>query len=147
MGDNAMIYIWIALTVVFIIAEAASAQLTTVWFALGSLVAFILAICGVNSITVQIIVFLAVSAVSLIATRPLVKKLMSKRVVATNADRNIGEIGITISEINNLEGTGEVKVKGVIWTARSAAGNVIPEGTRVQVKSIEGVKLIVDNIE
>ncbi len=147
MGDNAMIYIWIALTVVFIIAEAASAQLTTVWFALGSLVAFVLAICGVNSIAVQIIVFLAVSAVSLIATRPLVKKMMSKRVVATNADRNIGEIGITISEINNLEGTGEVKVKGVIWTARSAADNVIPEGARVQVKSIEGVKLIVDNIE
>ncbi len=147
MGDNAMIYIWIALTVVFIIAEAASAQLTTVWFALGSLVAFVLAICGVNSIAVQIIVFLAVSAVSLIATRPLVKKMMSKRVVATNADRNIGEIGITISEINNLEGTGEVKVKGVIWTARSAADNVIPEGARVQVKSIEGVKLIVDNVD
>ena len=124
MGDNAMVYIWIALTVVFVIAEAASAQLTTVWFALGALVAFVLAVCGVKSITVQIIVFLAVSAITLIATRPLVKKMMS-----------------------NIEGKGEVKVKGVVWSARSADDDPIPEGTKVCVKRIEGVKLIVEKTE
>ncbi|MBQ9506819.1 MAG: NfeD family protein [Clostridia bacterium] len=141
-----MIYVWIALTVVFVIAEAATAQLTTVWFALGSVVALILAACGVESLTVQIIVFIAVSAITLIATRPLVKKMLKKRVVATNADRNIGETGITLSEINNLEATGEVKVKGVVWTARSENGDVIPEGVKVRVKKIEGVKLIVETI-
>lgn len=146
MADNVMIYVWIALTVVFVIAEAATAQLTTVWFALGSVVALILAACGVESLTVQIIVFIAVSAITLIATRPLVKKMLKKRVVATNADRNIGETGITLSEINNLEATGEVKVKGVVWTARSENGDVIPEGVKVRVKKIEGVKLIVETI-
>lgn len=146
MADNVMIYVWIALTVVFVIAEAATAQLTTVWFALGSVVALILAACGVESLTVQIIVFIAVSAITLIATRPLVKKMLKKRVVATNADRNIGETGITLSEINNLEATGEVKVKGVVWTARSENGDVIPEGVKVRVNRIEGVKLIVETI-
>ncbi|MBQ6022842.1 MAG: NfeD family protein [Clostridia bacterium] len=141
-----MIYVWIALTVVFVIAEAATAQLTTVWFALGSVVALILAACGVESLTVQIIVFIAVSAITLIATRPLVKKMLKKKVVATNADRNIGETGITLSEINNLEATGEVKVKGVVWTARSENGDVIPKGVKVRVKKIEGVKLIVETI-
>ncbi len=146
MADNVMIYVWIALTVVFVIAEAATAQLTTVWFALGSVVALILAACGVESLTVQIIVFIAVSAITLIATRPLVKKMLKKKVVATNADRNIGETGITLSEINNLEATGEVKVKGVVWTARSENGDVIPEGSKVRVKKIEGVKLIVESV-
>ena len=146
MADNVMIYVWIALTIVFVIAEAATAQLTTVWFALGSVVALILAACGVQSLAVQIIVFIAVSAITLIATRPLVKKMLKKRVVATNADRNIGETGITISEINNLEAKGEVKVKGVVWTARSENGDVIPEGSKVRVKTIEGVKLIVEAI-
>ena len=146
MADNVMIYVWIALTIVFVIAEAATAQLTTVWFALGSVVALILAACGVQSLAVQIIVFIAVSAITLIATRPLVKKMLNKRVVATNADRNIGETGITLSEINNLEAKGEVKVKGVVWTARSENGDVIPEGSTVRVKNIEGVKLIVETI-
>ena len=146
MADNVMIYVWIALTIVFVIAEAATAQLTTVWFALGSIVALILAACGVKSLAVQIVVFLAVSAISLIATRPLVKKMLQKKVVATNADRNIGETGIALAEINNLEAKGEVKVKGVVWTARSENGEVIPEGSKVRVKNIEGVKLIVEAI-
>ena len=146
MADNVMIYVWIALTIVFVIAEAATAQLTTVWFALGSVVALILAACGVKSLAVQIVVFLAVSTISLIATRPLVKKMLQKKVVATNADRNIGETGIALAEINNLEAKGEVKVKGVVWTARSENGEVIPEGSKVRVKNIEGVKLIVEAI-
>ena len=146
MPDNVMIYIWLGLTVVFVIAEAATAQLTTVWFALGAIVSFILAACGVENLTIQIVVFIAVSAVSLLATRPFVKKILQKRVVATNADRNIGESGITLTEINNLEAKGEVKVKGVVWTARSENGEVIPKGSEVRVKSIEGVKLIVETI-
>ena len=95
----------------------------------------------------QIIVFLAVSAITLIATRPLVKKMMKKKVVATNADRNIGELGIVQSEISNIEGKGEVKVKGVVWSARSADDSPIPEGAKVCVKRIEGVKLIVEKTE
>ena len=146
MSENMMIYIWLGLTVVFALFEAVSPQLTTVWFALGAVVAFILAVCGVKSVAVQAIVFVIVSVASLIATRPLVKKVLHKRVQATNADRNIGETGITLTEINNIDGVGEVKVNGNVWTARSLNDQPIPQGVKVRVVRIEGVKLIVEII-
>ena len=76
----------------------------------------------------------------------VVKKIIHKKTEPTNADRNIGETGVTVSEINNLLGTGEVNLKGTIWTARSADDAVIPKDTQVTVKKIEGVKLIVKKI-
>ena len=105
--------------------------------------AFILALCGVKSVTVQIIVFAVVSLGTLIGTRPFVKKFLQRRISATNADRNVGETGVTLTEISNIDGKGEVKVKGIVWTARSDDGSVIPEGRLVRVERIEGVKLIV----
>lgn len=142
-----MLYVWIALTVVFIILEAISVQLTSVWFALGSLAALIVTVCGVDSIPIQIAVFAAVSLASLILTRPLVKKLLNKKVQPTNADRSIGQKAIVTEEIVNIEGKGTVKLNGTEWTARSAvADDRIEKGTEVRVLKIEGVKLIVERI-
>ena len=146
MSENFMTYVWLGLTIVFAVVEGATAQLTTIWFALGSIAAMILSVCGVKSIIVQVIVFVAVSVIALIATRPLVKKIVHKRVEPTNADRNIGETGITVTEVNNLLGTGEVNLKGTIWTARSTDDAVIPADAQVRVIKIEGVKLIVEKI-
>lgn len=146
MADK-MIFVWLGLTIVFALLEAASAQLTTVWFALGAIVSFFLALFGVKSITVQIVVFIMVSVAALILTRPLVKKLISKRTEATNADRNIGEIGLTVTRIDNLQGQGEVKVKGIVWTARSLTDEIIEPGVKVRVNRIDGVKLIVEKLE
>ncbi|MCH5198661.1 MAG: NfeD family protein [Oscillospiraceae bacterium] len=143
MSENTMIFIWLGLTIVFAVIEAATAQLATVWFALGSVVSLIVAACGVKSVTVQVIVFVAVSLISLMATRPFVKKIINKRIEPTNADRNIGETGVTVAEINNIRGTGEVNLKGTVWTARSEDGSSIPSGVEVTVQKIEGVKLIV----
>jgi len=143
MPENTMIFIWLGLTVVFAVIEGATAQLATIWFALGSVAALIMAACGVKSVTAQVIVFVAVSVITLLATRPLVKKIIHKRVEPTNADRNIGETGVTVTEINNVLGTGEVNLRGTVWTARSEDGSVIPSGASVTVKKIEGVKLIV----
>ena len=142
-----MLYVWIALTVVFILLEAISVQLTSVWFALGSLAALIVTVCGVDSIPIQIAVFAAVSLASLILTRPLVKKLLNKKVQPTNADRSIGQKAIVTEEIVNIEGKGAVKLNGTEWTARSAAADDrIEKGAEVQVLKIEGVKLIVERI-
>ena len=146
MSENIMIFVWLGLTIVFAVIEGATAQLTTIWFAVGSVASFILALCGVKSVPVQVIVFIVVSVVSLIATRPLVKKIIHKNVEPTNADRNIGETGVTVTEINNLLGTGEVNLKGTIWTARSTTDEVIPQDAQVKVIKIEGVKLIVERI-
>jgi membrane protein implicated in regulation of membrane protease activity len=139
-----MIFVWLGLTIVFALIEGATAQLTTIWFALGSAIAFVVAVCGVKSVMIQVIVFVAVSVITLLATRPLVKKIIHKKVEPTNADRNIGETGVTVTDVNNLLGTGEVNLKGTIWTARSADDTVIPKDTQVKVIKIEGVKLIVE---
>ncbi len=142
MGEY-MVWVWLALLVLFIITEIATVQLTTVWFAGGALVSMLLAAFGVKSITVQVLVFLAVSIVLLIATRPLVKKHINKKSQPTNADRCIGAQAIVTEEINNLLGSGAAKVNGVEWTARSEDGKTIPAGTTVTVVKIDGVKLIV----
>ncbi len=138
-----MLWFWIALFVLFLIAEALTAQLTTIWFACGALVALLLDIAGVDSIAVQIVAFALVSVIVLVATRPLVKKVINKRQEATNADRNISADAVVTQQINNLEGTGSVKIGPNIWTARSLDGTVIEEGSIVVVEKIEGVKAIV----
>lgn len=138
------VWIWLALLIVLIITEIATVQLTTVWFALGAFVSLILAAFGVDSIIIQVIVFVAVSLISLIATRPLVKKYVNAKAQPTNADRCIGQTAVVTEEINNLLSTGAVKVNGTQWTARSEKGNIIPENETVTVIKIDGVKLIVD---
>lgn len=136
--------IWVVLLIVFLIMEAASVQLVSVWFAVGSLAALLANLCGLNVVW-QIVLFLAISAVCLFATRPLVKKLTATKIQKTNADRCIGAEAIVTEEINNLESTGQVKVVGNIWTARSIDDSVIEKGTVVIVERMEGVKLIVQN--
>ncbi len=142
MGEY-MVWVWLALLVLFIITEIATVQLTTVWFAGGALIAMLLAAFGVKSITVQVIVFLAVSIVLLIATRPIVKKHINKKSQPTNADRNLGQKAVVTEEINNIEAKGTAKINGVEWTARSEDGKIIPAGSTVTVVKIDGVKLIV----
>ncbi len=142
MGEY-MVWVWLALLVLFIITEIATVQLTTVWFAGGALIAMLLAAFGVKSVIVQVVVFLAVSVILLIATRPLVKKHINKKSQPTNADRSIGEEAIVTEEINNLLGKGSARINGVEWTARSENGETIPEGATVTVVRIDGVKLIV----
>ena len=142
MGEY-MVWVWLALLVLFIITEIATVQLTTVWFAGGALIAMLLAAFGVKSITIQVIAFLAVSIALLLATRPLVKKHINKKSQPTNADRSIGQQAVVTEEINNLSGKGSAKINGIEWTARSENGEIIPAGTTVTVTKIDGVKLIV----
>lgn len=146
MHDDFMIFIWLGLTVLFAVIELATVQLTTVWFAVGSFVAMLFAICGIENIAVQILSFIAISAVSLILTRPLVKKFVNKKAQPTNADMAIGKIGIVTVPINVISGTGEVKLGSAVWSAKSADGSFIASDKQVKVLRIEGVKLIVEEI-
>ena len=79
----------------------------------------------------------------LILTRPLVKKLKTNEIVSTNSDRNIGKTAVVISEINPESGVGQVRVGNEKWSAKTADGSIIKEGTNVKVTDIEGVKLVV----
>lgn len=141
-SSTALTVIWIALLVLFLILEAATVQLVSAWFALGALCALLANLCGVGVIW-QIVLFLIVSAICLIATRPLVKKMTATKIQKTNADRCIGAEAVVLEEINNLKSTGLVKAMGNTWTARAEDGSVIPKDAVVIVRKMDGVKLIV----
>lgn len=128
--------------VVAAILEATTAQLISIWFVVGGVGGLIASLVGASQ-PAQIWIFALVTAVTLIATRPFVKKVLNTKTISTNADRYLGKIAIVTVEINNTLGTGQVNVLGSVWTARSTDGSVVPVGVRVLVESIDGVKLIV----
>jgi membrane protein implicated in regulation of membrane protease activity len=139
--DNVYIYTWLGLMLVLIIIEASTVSLTTIWLAAGSLVAFILALFNLP-LWFQILAFLAVSAVLLIFTRPIAVKYLRIGNTKTNVNALIGATGIVIMDITQYA-TGQVKLKGQIWTAVSKSGVPILKDTEVVVDAIEGVKLVV----
>ena len=143
-GPNTRAVIWIAAIVVFLIVEGVTVGLTSIGFACGALAALAMELLHL-SIWTQLAVFLIVSAAAIWFTRPLVKRHNAKR-AATNADRVLGQTGLTVSCIDNLEETGRVHVDGKDWSARSASGETVEAGTEVTVLRIEGVKLIVEPV-
>ncbi len=135
--------LWIAAIVVFGVVEAVTAGLVSIWFVPGAVAGLIAAMAGAG-LLVQLVLFLAVSAAALAATRPLVKKLSAGRAVPTNADRVLGRTARVTETIDNDSASGAVYVDGKTWTARSADGSVLPAGSRVEIRRMEGVKLIVE---
>lgn len=140
-----MSIVWVVLMVVFLVVEAATAGLTCIWFAIGSLAALIAALFDAQ-LWLQIVWFLVISFVTLYFTRPLVKKYVNSRSQPTNADMVIGKEALVTEDIDNVETTGAVSVGGKVWTARSADGGRIKSGAVVSVLRIEGVKLIVEPV-
>lgn len=134
--------IWLAALVILLIAEALTLGLTTIWFAGGAAAALAAALLGTN-VWVQIGLFLIVSLVLLIFTRPVAVRYMNKSALKTNVDSLTGEQGVVDEEIDNLKGTGKVRLNDVFWTARSENGEVIEKGTVVEILRVDGVKLIV----
>mgnify|MGYP004594044253 FL=1 len=139
-----MTVLWLIILVVLIIIELLTMGLTTIWFAGGALVATILSIFNVP-VSIQVIVFLVVSAVLLYFTRPIAVKYFNKDRVRTNAESLVGRQAIVISEIDNLQGSGQVSIGGMEWSARTRDDNMkLPVGTVATVLAINGVKLIVE---
>ncbi len=141
--DTVYQIVWLALLIIFAVAEAATVGLTSVWFAIGSLGALVCALAGGN-IWLQLGIFIVLSLVCLVALRPLAKKYLNTRVEPTNADRVIGQEARVTQDIDNIQGTGAVTIGGVTWTARSEHDTPIPAGAMVRVLRIEGVKVMVE---
>ncbi len=142
MPEFTMLIFWIVLLIVLIVVEAVTAQMVTIWFAAGAVAAIAAELLGAQ-VWLQWTVFIIVSVIALIATRPLVRKMTATKVQPTNADRCIGQTAVVTEEIDNIAAKGAVKVNGTVWTARSADGSVIGKDEKVTVEKIEGVKLIV----
>ena len=137
--------IWLVLVLLFAGTEAVSVGLTSIWFAAGALCALIAALLGAQ-LWVQLALFLAVSALCLLAVRPLARRLLNSKVEPTNADRVIGEQAQVTEDIDNIRGKGAVVIRGVAWTARSDDGLPVPAGALVRVLRIEGVKVFVEQV-
>ena len=139
-------YIWLVLMVVFLIAEASTVTMVSLWFAAGSLVAAIVGFLG-GPLWLQVLLFLVVSGGLLAMFWPFVKKFLNPKLVKTNVDAIVESMGYVTADIDNLSATGQVKLNGMEWTARSTTGKPISAGTLVKVDRIEGVKAFVTPAE
>ena len=137
--------IWLILLVISLVIEAATMGLTTVWCAVGCLVALIMDLCHAD-VVVQIVVMAIVTVVSFVVCiiwiKPIVDARRMGKIQPTNADRVIGHEGVVIVAIDPVAGKGQVKVDGQIWSAK--CGVSVEEGAKVKVLALEGVKAVVE---
>ena len=138
--------LWLVLLVVFLIVEASTVTLVSIWFAAGSLAALLAALFGAK-LWLQVTLFLAVAVLSLVALRPLFRKFIRPKLTATNVDSVIGSTVRVTASVDNVSAVGQVKLGAMEWTARSSSGAPIPAGTLVKVDRIEGVKAFVTPVE
>ena len=134
---------WMIIFIVLVILELMTVNLVSIWFAIGSLAAFILSF-WVESVSWQIAIFVGVSFVTLLLTKGFVSKICGGKIEATNLDRVIGKIGVVTEEITKLE-PGEVKIDGKRWSAISS--KKIKVDSKVEILSIDGVKLNVKEVK
>lgn len=146
MENNVQAVVWLVILVVLLAIEAVTLGLTTIWFAGGALAGFGMAIAE-TTVFWQIVVFCVVSVLLLLITRPAAVRYMNRGRIQTNAESLIGELAVVTGKIDNLAGTGQVRVKGQEWTARAALESAqIEDGKTVKIKEIKGVKLIVEEV-
>ena len=143
MTGTTMVFVWLVIAVVLGIFEAATVALVSIWFAIGAVAAMVPAYFNAP-FWVQILVFILVSALCFVFTRPFFKKIIRVNKQPTNVDRLVGQEGVATDDIENIECRGKVFISGLTWSARSETGELIPQGAVVTVKKIEGATLIVE---
>ncbi|MCI8552216.1 MAG: NfeD family protein [Lawsonibacter sp.] len=136
---------WLIAFIALVAGEAVTVGLVCIWFAAGAVGGFLVAVLG-GQFWFQLIVFAAVSALTLALVRPAASRFVHPRRSPTNADRVVNQTAAVTETIDNEAGTGQINVLGQVWTARSELGVVIPAGTQVKVRRIEGVKVFVETL-
>lgn len=136
--------IWLSVVIATAIIEALTAGLVIIWFTVGAFFALLSAILGASP-TVQIIVFILVSALSLVLTKPLIKKHVTAKTQKTNADRLVGKICEVTESIDNIKAVGAVKAEGLTWSAKSTDGP-IQKGQLVTIVDIKGAHAVVQRV-
>lgn len=137
---------WLAVTAGFLLVEILTLGLTSIWFAGGALLAAVTAFAG-GPLYVQFIVFIVVTCLLFVLTRPMAKKYLNSKVEKTNAEALTGQKGIVKETIQNKTGKGTVFINGLDWSAKSLNGEEIEKDTEVIIREIQGVKLIVEAVE
>lgn len=138
---------WLIAAGIFFIIEMATIGFLVFWLGIGAILAMLTSFIT-DSILIQSLVFVITSTLLLIFTRPLVDKFIKvPKEIKTNAYSIIGKKGIVISKINNIEGTGQIKIGGEVWSAKSSENEDIPENTEIEIVEIDGVKAVVKEIK
>lgn len=135
--------IWLIIAILFFILEMMGPGFLLFWVGIGALITMVVSIF-VDSIAIQIGIFTISSSLLLFCTRPFVKKFTKNDTMPTNAYSVIGKKGIVTQEINSLKGTGQIKVNGEIWSAKSSTDETISVGQQITILEINGVKAIVE---
>ena len=143
LSDN-LPWVWVAVTIICIVIESLTLSLTTIWFGISSFVLVFLAFTPIP-FGAQLFIFVAMSLVLLIFTRPVVKKKINQKQIATNYERIIGQIAIVTKKITALD-KGSVKINGMEWTAAVREDIVLEEGSKCIIEEIAGVTAYVKQI-
>ena len=144
--ESYMLWVWLAVFIIMLIVEAVTQDLVSIWLALGAFISLILSIIPNIPYYIEIVVFVVVSFITLIFTRPLVKKMLKNQIRQTNADEFIGKEVIMLKDCNQ-DSSGEVKINDVIYTATSVDNKPISKGTHCLIVAINGNKLVVKKME
>ena len=134
--------LWLLILAILIFIEIITLGLTTIWFAGGALVAFVISLFYDN-LLLELILFLVVSMVLLYFTRPLVLKYFNPKRTKTNYEGVIGKVALVTATIDNMNATGQVVVEGQEWSAKAMEDVIIQKDEKVRIHGITGVKLIV----
>ena len=135
---------WLLAAIGFVVLEAMTLNLVSIWFAVGSAAA-LLSCLVVASFRVQAVVFIAVSILCLLALKPLCARLR-KPPTATNGDRALGREARVLTPVSAQQ-TGRVRLDGVDWSARCATpGDTLTPGQACRVTEIHSNLIIVEPI-
>lgn len=143
LGNN-LPWVWVAITVICIVIETMTFALTTIWFAISAFVMVFLAFTPIP-FSVQLLIFVALSMILLIFTRPVLQKKLNQKKIATNYERIIGQIAVVTKKITALD-KGAIKINGMEWTAAIKEDNVLEEGSKCVIEEIAGVTAFVKKI-
>ena len=136
---------WLLLFIILLVIEVLTLGLTTIWFAGGALAAFVVSLILGNMLEVEVAVFIVVSVILLLFTRPWAMRYLNRRTVRTNADSLIGTTVRVTQPVDNILEKGAAQAAGKEWTARSKEDGVtFEEGELAVVSEIRGVKLILE---
>lgn len=134
--------LWLVAMIAFIVIEGISYQLMSIWMAVGAGAALVAHLLGADFV-VQFVIFIVVSVALIIFTRPFANRFLNSKNEKTNVDNLLGKKAVVIAAIDNIKGTGTIKLGGIEWSARAEDESKISEGEIVEVVKVEGVKLIV----
>ena len=142
--SNNLPWVWVAVTIICVVIESLTLSLTTIWLGISSFVLVFLAFTPIP-FGAQLFIFVALSLVLLIFTRPVVKKKLNQRKIATNYERIIGQIALVTKKITALD-KGSVKINGMEWTAAVKEDITLEKGSKCIIEEIAGVTAYVKEI-